>query len=104
MAITNPQASKFANEQVRPQAERIRALKAEIDAMMVQWFGGMAELIPDSAQESLEDGREAQGVSRLTGADIRSFIVVAQALQTTLDTAGYAGVISKPTVRPMRAE
>jgi hypothetical protein len=103
MAITDPQAIKFSNEQIRPMAEKLRALKAEIDATMVTWFNGMNSLIPNSNDEMLEDGREAEGVSRLDGDDIAGLIIVVQALQAELNTAGYADRISKPCVRPLSA-
>lgn len=103
MAITNPQAIRFANEQVRPLAEKLRALKAEIDSMMVDWFGGVNAIIPNDNNELLEDGREAEGVSRLDGDDIVGLIIVAQGVQSTLNTAGYADRIAKPCVRPLDA-
>lgn len=103
MAITNPQAITFTNEQIRPMAEKLRNMKAEIDAIMVQWFGGVNAIIPNDNAEALEDGREAEGVSRLDGDDIVGLITVIQATQTTLNNAGYADRISKPCVRPLRA-
>lgn len=103
MAITNPQAIQFTNASVRPMAEKVRALKSEIDAVMVDWFGGISALIPNDNGELLEDGRAAEGVSRLDGDDIVGFITVIQALQTSLNTAGYADRIAKPCVRPLQA-
>ena len=102
MAITNPEAIKFTNEQIRPMAERLRAIKVEIDSMMVDWFNGMNALIPNDVNEALEDGREADGVSRLNGDDIVGLIIVVQGIQATLNTAGYTDRIAKPTVRPLR--
>lgn len=103
MAIDNPQAVKFVNESVRPKAERLRAIKAEIDAMMVDWFGGVNAMFPNDSTP-VEDGREAEGVSRLTGEDVVGFIVVAQAVQTALNQAGVADRIAKPCVRPLRVD
>ncbi len=103
MAITDARAIRFTNEQVRPMAEKLRAIKAEIDGMMVDWFGGMNALVPNDNAEALEDGREAEGVSRLDGEDIVGLITVVQAVQTTLDTAGYSDRIAKPCVRPLDA-
>ena len=104
MAITNPEAIKFTNEQIRPMSERLRAIKVEIDSMMVDWFAGMNALIPNDVNEALEDGREAEGISRLNGDDIVGLIIVAQAIQTQLNTAGYADRIAKPCVRPVRVQ
>lgn len=100
MPINNPVAVKFANEQIRPTAEKLRSLKAEIDGMMTDWFGGTSSLFPNDAT-ALDDGREAEGVSRLTGADCVSLIVAAQAVQTAL--AAYDAILAKPCVRPLSA-
>lgn len=102
MAITNAQAIAFANEQVRPMAEKVRNLKAEIDALMVTWFGGVNNLFPNDNAEAVEDGREAEGVSRLDGEDIVGFVTVIADLQTRLNQAGYADRVAKPCVRPLR--
>jgi hypothetical protein len=100
MPIDNPQAIKFVNEQVRPMAERLRAIKAEIDGMMVDWFAGIDALVPNDPTP-VADGREAEGVSRLTGADCVSLVVAAQAVQTAL--ASYSAIVAKPCVRPLSA-
>ena len=102
--ITNPQALAYTKEVVRPVAEKLRGIKAEIDSHMVAWYGGINALIPNDADELLDDGRESEGVSRLTGADINSVIVQLAGIKTALDVEGVAGVISKPCVRALRAE
>jgi hypothetical protein len=104
MAITNTEAIRFTNEVVRVKAEQLRALKAEVDAVMAAWFGGINTLIPNDAGEALSDGRENEGVSRLNGADINSLVAQLAGIQTALDVEGVAGVISKPCVRALRAE
>ena len=104
MAITDPRALKFTNESVRPMAEKLRGLKAEIDALMVDWFGGTNSLIPNADDELLEDGREREGVSRLDGDDIVGFVTVVSTLQNTLGQAGFADRIAKPCVRPLKVD
>lgn len=101
--ITDPQAIRFTNEVIRVKAEQVRALKAEIDSAMAAWFGGINSLIPNSAEEALDDGRESEGVSRLTGADINALVTQLAGIQTALNAAGVADVISKPCVRPLSA-
>jgi hypothetical protein len=96
--MNNPQAITFINEQVRPLCEQLRALKAKFDALAPVWYGGLNVTIPNDAQEPIEDGREAEGVSRLTGADIHG--VVAQFLAVTPN----AEIIAKPCVRPLQAQ
>lgn len=97
MAITNPEAIKFTNEVIRPLAERVRAIKAIIDDATVKW-AEVAGVIPNDALEMLEDGREAQGISRLSGKDIRDFVAVVGAVHAAMPNDA---VISKPTVRPI---
>ena len=101
--ITNPEAVRYANEVVRPLAESVRALKAQIDAATVAWFGGINAHYSEGA-DTLEDGRESEGVSRLTGGDVTDLLTQLIALQTALDAGGVADVISKPCVRPISVQ
>lgn len=102
MAITNAEAIRFSNEVVRPHAEKLRAIKAEIDAALIEWFDGINALFPNSDQEAVDDGRENEGVSRLNGEDINGLLFVMSEMQTLLNTAGYAQRISRPCVRPFQ--
>jgi hypothetical protein len=99
--ITSPEAIRFTNEIVRPLAESMRALKARADSALVTWFAGLNSVITNSASDPVQDGREAEGVSRLTGADVNSLVGQLAAYQTALQISGVPGVISKPCVRPL---
>lgn len=101
MSITNPQAIAFVNQNIRPRAEQIRALKAQIDADLTQWYAGMSALIPNDSS-AVEDGREAEGVSRLVGSDVVNVLSQLVALQSQLDGSGVAATISKPCVRTLQ--
>ena len=101
MAITNEEVIGYSNEVIRPLAEKLRALKAELDSATVTWFGTISANCPNDSNEVLEDGRSSDGVSILTGQDIVSVVTVIQSLQTELDTAGVDNIISKPCVRPL---
>lgn len=103
MAITNQEVIRYSNEVVRPIAEKIRALKVEMDSAMVTWFSTISTNCPNSSSEVLEDGRSSEGVSILTGQDIVSVITSIQSLQTVLDAGGMSGIISKPCVRAISA-
>lgn len=102
--ITSAEAIRYVNEVIRPTAETLRALKAEIDAATVTWFGGLNAVIGSSSGDTLQDGREAEGVSRLTGADITNLVVQMLAYQTACNAGGVADVISKPCVRTLSVE
>lgn len=99
MAITDPEAVRFVNEQVRPLCEKARAMVAEILALQTVWFGGLNASFPNDAT-ALDDGREAQGVSRLTGAQINSAVGILLAMSG----ASNAEIIAKPCVRPLAAQ
>ena len=104
MAITDPEAIKFVNEQIRPLAESVRALKARIDATTVKWFAGLNTVIGTSADDTIEDGRDAEGVSRLTSADVVALLTQLLAIQTALNQGGVAAVVEKPCVRALKVE
>lgn len=103
MPVTNPEAIRFCNEQVRPACEKFRALKAEVDAIIATWNGGL-NVILGVAEGTVEDGREAEGVSRITGNDVTGVMVQLTSFQTQLDGVGVADVISRPCVRPLSAQ
>jgi hypothetical protein len=94
--ITDPQAIRFVNEAIRPLCEQLRSLKANIDAATFSW-ATIAALVPNDAGELLEDGRAAEGVSRLTGADIRAVVAILGNVRTAVVDA----TVSKPCVRPL---
>ena len=102
MAITDPQAIRFVNEVVRPVCERIRALKADIDAIRASYDGGIGDFFFNHGAEEIVDNRENEGVSRLTGNDVLAFVdVVPYQMKALLDTVGVPAVISKPCVRTL---
>lgn len=96
--ITDPQAIRFTNETVRPLCEKLRALAAEIAAAQTIWFGGINALFPNDTT-ALADGRENEGVSRLTGANVNS----AMGVLIAVAGATNAEIIAKPCVRPLAA-
>lgn len=96
--VTNPEAIKFCNEVIRPLSEEARALKARVDDATVVWYGGLNTQFPNDTSAVI-DNREAEGVSRLTGADINS--VMAQLISQI--GALNEQIIAKPCVRPLDA-
>ena len=102
MAITDPVAIRYSNEVVRLMAEKLRNLKAEIDSHMLQWHGGIGAIFTADMAGLVDDGREADGVSLLTGNDIVGLVNQMSTLQTQLAGVGVMEVISKPCVQPLR--
>lgn len=96
MAITDPRAIKFANEQVRPLAEKLRAIVAEVGALQTDWFSGTNSLFTNDAT-LVDDGRDAEGISRLTGQDVNSLVNIALAMAS----ASNSQIVAKPCVRAL---
>lgn len=96
--ITNPIAIKFVNEKIRPITEKIRALVAAGTSIKIGWDSGIKDLFPND-DSLVADGREAEGVSRVTGADINNVMIVAEAMLSQNNPV----VIEKPTVRALEA-
>lgn len=96
--ITDPRAIKFVDEIIRPLAEAHRDLKVQEDAALVQWFGIIDTLIPNDASP-VDDGRAAEGVSRLVGSDCVNMISQMVLHKAQLEQVGVPNIISKPCVR-----
>jgi len=99
--ITDQRAIAFTNQSVRTTAEKFRALKYEVDSILVVWNNGMNSLIPNTTAV-LEDGRTAtEGVNSLTGAQINAFMTVLTTYQTFMNQAGNELTVARPCVRTL---
>jgi hypothetical protein len=98
--LTNPQAITFANEVVRPLAEEARAFSIRLGAMRTAWYGGMNALFAN-AGDTVEDGRESEGVSRLTAGDVTNLIAQLIAVAPGEAGAFNTEIIQKPCVRTL---
>ena len=98
MSITGPEEIKFVNEYIRPMCETLRYMKARGDDFAIKWAGISGGFPMDLSP--IEDGRESEGVSRLTSADINAVAAVFGTLLGDFDSAAEA-VIAKPCVRPL---
>lgn len=96
--VTDPEAIKFCNEVVRPMAERLRAEMVMTTSSETTWLAGMNAKFPNDTS-LVDDHRDAEGVSRLTGADVQAFMSVAIGMRN----AGNTQIISKPCVRALTA-
>jgi len=101
--ITNPEAIKFCNEYLRPISEQVRKLKAQIDDLLIKWNSGVGTIIGTSVDDNIDDGRDAEGISRLTAADVVAVGLQLIAIQTQLDVTGVMEKITLPCVRPLQA-
>ena len=74
MAITNPQAIRFANEEVRRIADLEAQLYFQTKAFLAEWNAqGIAALIPNNA-EVLADGSDLDGRAAITGAKVNGLV------------------------------
>ena len=104
MPVSDPVAIAFVNQQVRMNAETTRAAFAQLEAYLGNWQAFAATLIPPDGG-SIEDGREAEGVTRVTAAEVNAFTALAaQIAAIASDPANAAGVaaLQKLCVRPPR--
>ena len=102
MAVTDPLAIKFVNERIRPVAETLRDLKIRLEELLAVWNQGVGSLVPNSAGETIEDGREAEGVSRLTGQDVNLMVTRINAVLAPLKAVLTMDVVHKTVVRPVQ--
>lgn len=98
--VTDPEAIRFVNESIRTTCEAARALRVKLDAMRTLWYGGMNTKFAN-ASDTVEDGREAEGVSRLTAGDVTN--AVAQLIKTATGEASEwnTEIIQKPCVQQL---
>ncbi|MCC6798313.1 MAG: hypothetical protein IT366_24585 [Candidatus Hydrogenedentes bacterium] len=99
--ITDPEVVKFVNEQLHPIAERIRADKVQLKAAFVAWQLKIVDKVPADDKEILEDGRDKEGVTRLSGADLHAFINVLTKYNIVGDEIGIDDIVEKLCVRPL---
>lgn len=97
--ITDSEVIRFVNEQIRPLCEAARALKVRVEAMDAAWDGGIGAKCPGDASP-LADGRENEGVSRLTGYNVG----IAHDALVGAATALTDAAIIPPCVRPLMAD
>ncbi len=97
MANDSPQLVRFVNDEIRPLCEAARALKARIAVATTEWYGGVNALTTNDSN-LLVDGREAEGLFPLTGADVTN------AIGNLISVASGVNdeIIQKPCVNPLR--
>ena len=100
MAIENAELTRFLNEVVRPTAEKLRGLRAELASIDVHWQRVQA-LVPNTS-ETISDNRAAEGVTQLTGQNVHDLMYAVGLLSGQLQALA-AATIEKPCVRPLQA-
>ena len=110
--ITDPEAIRFVNEVVRPEAESmiVRYLDAKrevanIDLILTRW-NQINSKINNDDKVDVQDGRGRDGVPQLNGRDVWLLITQLQerkteltAMITRIETVGVREVLVKPAVQ-----
>jgi len=98
--ITDPEAIRFVNEVVRPLCEERRAHDVRVNALQTVWFGGLNAFF-SAGTDTVEDGREAEGVSRLTAQQVTDAVGQLIKIAAGQSAADNTEIIQKPCVRQL---
>jgi hypothetical protein len=72
MAIDSPIVRAFIDDELRPLAEKIRAVELESAAVVSRWFdAGISTLVPNTAEDVVTNRPE---LPTLTGAQVNSMV------------------------------
>jgi hypothetical protein len=73
--ITEPNAVRFANEQIRTFADKVPAIYAFLKHHTLLWSDtpGLADAFPDDPTAIVLDGSQDDGRRPISGADVRAF-------------------------------
>lgn len=101
--IVNAEAVNFLNEAVRPFCHKIRSLKAESDSNLSRWASGISAIVGSDAGDTVVDGREADGITQLTSAEITQLVGYMQSIADLIDAGAVASNIERACARPLDA-
>lgn len=93
--VTNAEALRFINEEVRPMAERVQSMMARLEAMRTKWNATIGALIPNDVSLIVDNRQATEGVSQLTGANV----VQIMAQFATIEAINKQ-IVAIPCVRP----
>lgn len=92
MAITDPKAVRFCNEQIRPSCDKLTQFYWFIKAVKQEYLAtpGLATAIPSSASEVVADGADTDGRTQITGADVQAALTHLNTLIASLEANNAA--------------
>lgn len=97
--INDPEAIAFVNNYIRPIAETLRDLDAVTRDAAAIWTDNDMQAHFTNGPDTVEDGRGAEGVSRLTAADVNALVSEVSEIVAQFAVAGAMDAIRKPCVR-----
>lgn len=100
--VTDPRVIRFVNESIRPLCEKVRNLKAAGDITLLKWTSEISDLVPNDPEARIQDGRDGEGISHLSGADINAVMSIFQSLLGALQSdPSIPAIVNKPCVREL---
>jgi len=102
--ITDPQVITFCNEVIRPICERLHRVDLLMEAAHEEWMDKIKSLTTSNDNADLiDDRRDAEGVSRLTLADLKAVVNVFKMLSDKIGEDNKTRKrLRKPTVRRLQ--
>ena len=101
--IENQIVNRFIQEAVRPVAESIRDLDADMTDMDSTYSSIIVPILSNALDRDLIiDNRVSEGVQPLTVGDVRKFVILVKDFDTILARLGQRDVVRKPIVRILR--
>jgi len=82
-------------------AEMLRELADVASDFARQWEQVKALVTTNTGPDAIDDGREAEGISRLTLGDVQKLKTIVANINTEFDVVGNRKAIQKPTVRSL---
>lgn len=92
---------KFMNEYIRTFADDVRAFEVRLNDLASR-YNQLQGQIP-SSDAAIDDGRGNEGLSQLSGNEVRSLVAKAQELLAVMAAEYWMDLVHKAGVRPMRA-
>jgi galactitol-specific phosphotransferase system IIB component len=100
MVITNPQAVKYCNENIRVAADKLSQAYYFAKATVDEWTAhNMGALIPVSSEE-VEDGANVDGRPIITGNDVTVMLYALQDMITDYEASNKAKLNSILKIAP----
>jgi hypothetical protein len=95
--MNDPLAIRFINEYQRTTSETVDDLRSRLHVLKTVWQDEVQSKVLNNESDLIEDGREAEGVTRLTGSDVYANVAALNSVLAILED--NESVIRKLCVR-----
>lgn len=97
--ITDERVKDFSNENLRTISESLRVNYENAKNIIGRYYMDISSLVPNTSTDTLVDGRDSDGVVKVSGSDIVNIITSLEAFIAFYEVAGRENVIEKFNVR-----